>query len=706
MTAPDTLRRIDMKFICDKDTGGRGSAAMLLPCATVKSYEISQDYLNYYLPHCGPGITDVRGYARVVYENVFPEIDVHLYSNAYGPKMFFVVKPSGNPASIRLQFEGQNSITAITSTLAMYLGAWEMSFPNAYAYEINNTSNAATVLSWQPAWNHSGGGNVTIFTGSYNSANTLVIAVGGSGGTPLAQENLDWSVYYGAAGEQKDGKIDADSRSVYHGMTQYAISFPASKGQQQPGSAGIAYMGDWCISRFTNTVRNWCTYYGGSSVDQLTALKVYKGVDGEISRMGDLWAAGMTTSDNVVDATVPASFFKQGYDAGGANTNTYRGDGLIAAFDKTSGYLKYNTYFGSEKTESIQDLAIDHDKGDVYIVGAFLFLPGFSLPTFNNSCAAQASGRFPLCSGNAYYFKNVLNTDGNDGFIAQLSIKGGIQLKWSTLFGGDKEDEITYAEVHKGKLYIGGITQSQNMDQYPSPALTHSLNKFPLANYPGSFFQNKCNSVSAFISCFDEDKRLVWSTLLGTALGVRGIDVNSKGDLYVLLSQVVEGHYEPSSAAANASGKVPTFNNGLGYYETSVWNRAGAALLKFDPSFRLSWATKLHAYPAGAYYFFQPQQRNSGLVIDEADRVFVYTSLDPMANPTFTVQLNGAYWQSINAASATGSYDEGKTDNFIYAFNSSDQLQWATFFGGLGSTGALTRGRGSSARATLSTLPG
>src|SRR5690606_1062137 len=113
-------------------------------------------------------------------------------------------------------------------------------------------------------------------------------------------------------------------------------------------------------------------------------------------------------------------------------------------------------------------------------------------------------------------------------------------------------------------------------------------------------------------------------------------------------------------------------------YETSVWSRAGAALLKFDPSFRLNWATKLHAYPAAAYYFFQPQHRNSGLVIDEADQVFVYTSLDPMANPTFTVQLNGAYWQSINTASATGSYDETKTDNFIYAFNSSDQLQWAT----------------------------
>lgn len=139
---------------------------------------------------------------------------------------------------------------------------------------------------------------------------------------------------------------------------------------------------------------------------------------------------------------------------------------------------------------------------------------------------------------------------------------------------------------------------------------------------------------------------------------------------------------------------MPTFNNGSGYYETSAWNRSGAALLKFDQGFKLVWGTKLHAFPSGAYYYFQPQQHNSGLVIDEADQVFVYTALDPMPNPTFTVQLSGAYWQGINSASATGGYDESKTDNFIYAFNRRDQLQWATFFGSTGSSGSFDVGQG------------
>ncbi|OJV52306.1 MAG: hypothetical protein BGO31_05605 [Bacteroidetes bacterium 43-16] len=308
VAAPDTLRRIDMQFICDKQGGGRASGGMMPPCATLQEYEISQDHLNYYLPHCGTGITDVKGYARIVYENVFPDIDVHLYSNAYGPKMYFVIRPGGNAADIQLKFEGQDSIAAISSVLKMFLGSWRMSLPLAYAYEIDS-SNTSTLLGWQAIWQHSGGGYVNILPGSYDTSNTLVIAVGAGGGTPLSQQNLDWSVYYGAAGEQRDGQIDADDNSVYHGMTEHGNDFPAQIGQSYPQQTGIAFTGDWCLSRFSNTVRRWCTYYGGSSVDKLTALKVYKGTDAEVVRTGDLWVAGTTISPDVFEVPVPPAFF-------------------------------------------------------------------------------------------------------------------------------------------------------------------------------------------------------------------------------------------------------------------------------------------------------------------------------------------------------------------------------------------------------------
>ncbi|MFA4851618.1 MAG: hypothetical protein WC599_03780 [Bacteroidales bacterium] len=45
------------------------------------SQEPIKSYLNYYLGHCPQGVTDVKGYYRVVYPNVYPKIDMHCYSN-------------------------------------------------------------------------------------------------------------------------------------------------------------------------------------------------------------------------------------------------------------------------------------------------------------------------------------------------------------------------------------------------------------------------------------------------------------------------------------------------------------------------------------------------------------------------------------------------------------------------------------------------
>lgn len=155
--ALDTLRRIDMSFNCGKREEERGTLNMAEICGHLQQYEESADHLNYYLPHCGPnGITNVKGYARIVYEEVFPNINVHMYSNAKGPKMLFEIKPGGNPDDIRLAFSGQDSIAVTSSGLAMYLEAWEMSFPQAYAFELDAANNTS-ILPWLPVWNHSGG---------------------------------------------------------------------------------------------------------------------------------------------------------------------------------------------------------------------------------------------------------------------------------------------------------------------------------------------------------------------------------------------------------------------------------------------------------------------------------------------------------------------------------------------------------------------
>jgi hypothetical protein len=680
--ALDTLRRIDMKFNCGKREGERLGQNMVEVCGALKHYEESADHLNYYLPHCGlSGITNVKGYARIVYEDVFPNINAHIYSNTKGPKVLFEVKPGANPNDIQLLFSGQDSIAVTSSGLAMYLDSWEMTLPQAYAYEVD-ASNNANMLSWLPVWNHSGGGNVNLFVGSYNTSNTLVIAVGDIPGTPLAIQNLDWSVYYGDDGEQRDSRIAADDKSVYHGMTQLALSFFATPGQQNNVDL-LPNLGDWCISKFTNTKRDWSTYYGGTSRDNLTDIKTYD-VKNNADIIGGIWVGGFTTSNNVLNGSVlPTGAFKQGFNAGSSSNNNR--DGLLASFNKENGALKYNTYFGSSAEEFISRIAVDNENSILYIAGGTK-----SATTFVNNCQAQTTGGFPLCSGTGQYFKGAKSSAADsDGFIAQFNLKDMLLL-WSTLFGGDEHEEITYLKTHKGKLYVGGVTYSKKLDQYPSPTTSHSVDRFPLAKKEGAFFQNSLSGSQPnnFISCFDNTKKLEWSTLLGQGFGVSGIEFNSKDELYALSVNIssFSNMFAPSSNVGNSSGLVPTYNNGIGYYETLMSDHQMAAILKFDNSFKMKWATKLHSAHSFGYSLNEPSQYRSGLTVDEKDRLFVFTSIDTVPNNTFTVNMAGAYWQANNSAAGITTPVGSVFDNFIYGFDNTDQLKWATFFGGVGSS--------------------
>ncbi|MFT4060784.1 MAG: hypothetical protein QM642_00345 [Edaphocola sp.] len=264
-TAPDTFCRIDMQFLCEESIANKnvGRQQSLATCGSLAAYEQGQDYLNYYLPHCDTGITDVPGYARIVYEDAFPNIDVHFYSNSFAPKIYFVVKPGGDPSDIQLMFSGQDSIGQLTGnpTLRMYLGDWSLAFHEAIAYQID-AGNNATLLPWQPQWQHNGTGQVGFSSiGTYNAANTLVIAVGGAGEKPTAIENLDWSVYYGHDGAEESARVHAVDDDLYHAMAEKGNKFPVEYGQTDVINANAGNY-DWYISKFSNTVRQWAASPG------------------------------------------------------------------------------------------------------------------------------------------------------------------------------------------------------------------------------------------------------------------------------------------------------------------------------------------------------------------------------------------------------------------------------------------------------------
>lgn len=72
----DTLYRLDMRPY--------GPHAQAVSPVSFVQKDWTQ---NFYLPWCGDsGVTDVQGYCRVVYPNIFDKIDMHFYSGSSGQK--------------------------------------------------------------------------------------------------------------------------------------------------------------------------------------------------------------------------------------------------------------------------------------------------------------------------------------------------------------------------------------------------------------------------------------------------------------------------------------------------------------------------------------------------------------------------------------------------------------------------------------------
>ncbi len=695
----DTMYRIDLQFICDDiagddgssgdnpgDGGGDEGGGEEQPedrCGDIMVYEQSQDHLNYFLPHCGAGITDVKGYARVVYHNAFPNIDVHFYSNAQAPILYFVVKPGGNPNDITLLFSGQDSIQAMGGALSMYLSEWTLDFPQAIAYEVDNTNNI-NMLGWLPIWDHQGGGTVKVNTGPYNLGDDLVIRVGGDPLTSTSNNNLWWSTYYGGVRYEQDARLVVDDNNFYHALCQEGGNFSSLVGVTTSFSGGY----DMYISKFTHTgTRNWATYYGGSSYDYAAAMVIgHYGVGYPAPKKG-LWVGGYTYSLN-------ASMFKgTGSFQQFQNLGTYpvhSSNGILVFFDIITGEPEYSTFFGAGEgvDDWIDALGYDNESHSLYIAGHTGKKNRSNL--FANSPSAQTNGSFPLYSGSGtkFFQGNKSVADDLEGFIAKFKTNN-MSLEWSTLFGGVGYEKIKSLKIKKEmsghSVYIGGSSGCKTVTgSYPSPITSVPLNAFPLANPGnGAFFQsstfNETNTSHNFVAKFNANLQLEWSTFLGRSQGgIKNIQFNSQSEMYVVSDGMEINYASSSSNIPNGSGRVPVYNNSISYYEAPTNIEQRTYIAKFNNNLSLNWATYLMG-GFGNSWSEGIRLNNIGLGVDTDDRVFLGISqVENIPIPTYNP--HGAYLRNQNASFGTSiPYAQ---DGYIWGFNKAGQVLWGTFFGG------------------------
>jgi len=671
----------------------------------ITSSETGSDYLNYYLPHCSGGITDVQSYKRIKYQNAFPKIDFHFYSNLVGLKNYIVVNPEGDPNNILLHFSGQDSINVYNSTqLQLFLtGGYHFILPQPTAYQIDLSNNPVS-LSWSPVWVSLGNGNVALLTQSYNHNLPLVICIAGAASNIFEKTstNLYWSTFYGGNGADnvKSTAFDYADNLFTLGTTNSSV-FKTQNGFQPYNKGGT----DAYISKFDiGSTRLWATYYGGTLNEQpekITPEQRYCGI-------GAIFV-GKTNSTNLPMASTNHGNFIQSTYGGGS------GDAFIVALD-AKGQLYWTTYFGGEGGDIATSIDVYSIDGPNYII-----VTGATTSNLQaHTCTSPTTGYFSVCNAKSYgYFQDWKNGSQN-AFIAEFTLHGNYELNWSTYFGGENNDiaydiKHTFDNNNLSNIVICGQTYSKQVPQNISSPTPATHNAFPIADPGGAYVQthrSSNNDCDGFIAHFNQNRDLVWSTFYGG---------NATDELHSLATTtkpvfIVGNEFAPSRwttqrmvyatgiTSTNSShssctaintgayvGNIPICNsNGVSYIQNTYGGGdQDQLILQFNLNGSLLWSTYYGGVGTEVDWDYTDitDEPLSALAIDNRNNLFVtgnegppYQTYPPTSG-IHTKALLNAYNQTSNSDPNHQSYDA-----YILSFNKDNDLKWATYFGGASSS--------------------
>ncbi len=399
--------------------------------------------------------------------------------------------------------------------------------------------------------------------------------------------------------------------------------------------------------------RNWATYYGGTSSEQITAICT--AIDSAV------YITGFTSSnDNIATA--------------GAHQETRNGasqDGLMAKFS-ASGTRLWGTYFGGVGLERVSAIAT-FKNGDVVIGG------------YTNSTSNIATV--------GAYQTNLLGPF--DAFIAKFSANG--TLLWATYIGGASSEEIEgitidpltediivvgtttsdsignkYTNVHKNSLtgltdiFISKFTSNGaikwlsyyggSLNDYATRICTDNLGNLYISG--NSFSISEIATAKAFklvhgntlsdaiFTIFSGDGQLKYGTYYGSEVGTdffNAIATDNAGSVYLV------GYGNSADSIATPTAQQSTFGGGS----------SDAYLIKFDTAGNRIWGTYVGAAQNDYLY---------GVTTGPDGKVYLAGHTNSSPFPVSTDAFQQTYG--------------GGNDGVIGAFSPAGNKLWLSYYGG------------------------
>jgi aldose sugar dehydrogenase len=350
--------------------------------------------------------TDVPTFRKVVYEGIYPGIDLAFYGNQKRIEYDLEIAPGADPRAIRLAFD-RGVRPRISADGDLILRSKDISVVERKPLIYQNVNGARrTVEGHYALLRHR---EVAFEIGEYDRTKPLVI-----------DPTLVYSTYLGGSGDDSGSSIAIDtSGNVYIAGTTASTNFP-THGPAYPNNKGLS---DIFVTKIDSTGSNivYSTYIGGSGLDRADGIT--------LDSSGNAYVVGRVGDTSVDFPTTPGSL-----------APTYRGgdfDGVVFKLNAAGNNLVYSSFIGGEDNDSTEGIAVD-SAGNAYLTGG-----------------TRSSG-FPVKSSGFQSFR----AGDTDAYLTKLDPSGSTVL-YSTMLGGSATDRGSGVVVDSnGNAFISGYSAS------------------------------------------------------------------------------------------------------------------------------------------------------------------------------------------------------------------------------------------------------
>jgi gliding motility-associated-like protein len=393
--------------------------------------------------------SNVKAFQKISYQEIYPSVDLEVYSLGNSLKYDFRLRPGANLSSVTIEYQGAEEIQLKSGNLMIRTSVNEIIEQRPYAYQVIDGKEKRVECKFVLR-----GSTVSFaFPKGYDTSKELVI-------DPV----LMFSTYSGSFANNFGFTSTFDSKGyLYSGSIAFGTGYPATV-----GAYDLTFNGgnvDIAVTKYdtTGTYRIFATYLGGANGDEMPHSLVVNSND-------ELFVYGTTGSS---DYPTTASAFSIVFNGGpslplfGLGVNFPLGtDIIVSKLSNNGSQLLASTLIGgthndginwTSTTPSLNTLRYnyaDEVRGEIDIDG--------QNNVFIVSCTRSSD--FPIL-GNT--FQPNYGGGALDGILIKMD-NDLTNIIWSSYFGGSDHDAgYSLAINTDGDVYIAGGTNSGDFPTTP-----------------------------------------------------------------------------------------------------------------------------------------------------------------------------------------------------------------------------------------------